>query len=174
MGPPYGRLSRPGEPGLTENASTVTSRFMKASPERVYRAFVDPAELLAWLPPGEMTGQFHEFDARVGGGYVMSLFYPESETGNRGKTAEREDRVRVRFTELSPSHRIVEAITFESDDPAFAGEMTLTVTIDPAPDGANVTLLFENLPPGLRPEDNEAGSRQSLEQLARHFAIKTP
>ena len=93
---------------------------------------------------------------------------------NRGKTSEREDRVRVRFTELSPPHRIVEAITFESDDPALAGEMTLTVTIEPVPDGANVTLLFENLPPGLRPEDNELGARQSLEQLARHFAIKTP
>ena len=52
--------------------------------------------------------------------------------------------------------------------------MTLTVTIEPVPDGANVTLLFENLPPGLRPEDNELGARQSLEQLARHLAIKTP
>ncbi len=129
---------------------------------------------MAWLPPGEMTGRIHEFDARVGGGYVMSLYYRESETLNRGKTSDREDRVRVRFTELSPPHRIVEAITFESDDPALAGEMTLTVTIEPVPDGANVTLLFENLPPGLRPEDNELGARQSLEQLARHFAIKTP
>ncbi|HEX3303090.1 MAG TPA: SRPBCC domain-containing protein, partial [Thermomicrobiales bacterium] len=67
------------------------SRMIKASPERVYRAFVDPAELVAWLPPGEMTGQIHAFEARVGGGYVMSLYYPESETGNRGKTSARED-----------------------------------------------------------------------------------
>ena len=150
-------------------ARTEVSRLVKAPPERVYRAFVDPAELVAWLPPGEMTGQIHAFDAQVGGGYVMSLFYPESETVNRGKTAEREDRVRVRFVELTPPQRIVEAVMFDSDDSAFAGEMTLTVTIEPVPDGSNVTLQFENLPPGLRPEDNEAGSRQSLDQLARHL-----
>src|SRR6478672_8149997 len=154
--------------------NTTTSGFVSSSPERVYLAFIDAGELVAWLPPGEMTGRIHEFDARVGGGYVMSLFYPESEAENPGKTAAREDRVNVRFVELDPPRRIVEAVIFDSDDEAFAGEMTLTVTIDPAPDGANVTLLFENLPPGLRPEDNEAGSRQSLEQLARHFAIKTP
>lgn len=154
--------------------NTTTPGFVSSSPERVYLAFIDAGELVAWLPPGEMTGRIHEFDARVGGGYVMSLYYRESETLNRGKTSDREDRVRVRFTELSPPHRIVEAITFESDDPALAGEMTLTVTIEPVPDGANVTLLFENLPPGLRPEDNELGARQSLEQLARHLATKTP
>jgi uncharacterized protein YndB with AHSA1/START domain len=145
------------------------SRMIKASPERVYRAFVDPAELVAWLPPGEMTGQIHAFEARVGGGYVMSLYYPESETGNRGKTSAREDRVRVRFTELSPPSRIVEAVTFDSDDAVFAGEMTLTVAIEPVPDGSNVTFRFKNLPPGLRPEDNELGARQSLDQLARHL-----
>src|SRR6478609_4397072 len=83
MGPLYGRLNRPGEPGLAANSSTSASRIIWASPERVYRAFVEPAELLAWLPPGEMTGQFHEFDARVGGGYVVSLYYPERETLNR-------------------------------------------------------------------------------------------
>ena len=154
---------------MESSASTVASRVVKASPERVYRAFVDPAELVAWLPPGEMTGQIHAFDARVGGGYVMSLFYPASETEGRGKTSEREDRVRVRFVELTPPQLIVEAVTFDSDDSAFAGEMTLTVTIEPVPDGAKVTMLFENLPPGLRPEDNELGARQSLDQLARHL-----
>ncbi len=154
---------------MESSASTVASRVVKASPERVYRAFVEPAELVAWLPPGEMTGQIHAFEARVGGGYVMSLYYPESETGNRGKTSAREDRVRVRFTELSPPSRIVEAVTFDSDDAVFAGEMTLTVAIEPVPDGSNVTLLFENLPPGLRPEDNDLGARQSLDQLAHHL-----
>jgi uncharacterized protein YndB with AHSA1/START domain len=154
---------------MESSASTVASRVINAPPERVYRAFVDPTELVEWLPPGEMTGQTHAFDARVGGGYVMSLFYPASETANRGKTSEREDRVRVRFVELTPPSRIVEEVTFDSDDPDFAGEMTLTVTIEPVPDGSNVTLLFENLPPGLSPEDNDLGARQSLDQLARHF-----
>jgi len=151
-------------------ASTKTSRTIAAAPEQVYRAFVEPAELLAWLPPGEMTGRFHEFDARAGGGYVISLFYPESETENRGKTAAREDRVNVRFVEFDPPRRIIEAVTFDSDNEAFAGEMSLTVTIEPVPDGTKVTMLFENLPPGVRPEDNELGARQSLEQLARHLS----
>jgi hypothetical protein len=54
-------------------------------------------------------------------------------------------------------------------DPAFLGEMTLTVTFDEVPDGTQVTMVFENLPPGLRAEDNDAGARLSLEQLARRF-----
>ncbi|HEY2065803.1 MAG TPA: SRPBCC domain-containing protein [Gemmatimonadaceae bacterium] len=150
-------------------ASTRTSRIIKARPEEVYTAFVDPAVLVAWLPPAEMTGVIHEFDARVGGGYRMSLFYPPTERRFRGKTTEKEDMVRVRFVELTPPRRIVEAVTFVTDDPAFAGEMTHTVTFDPVPGGTEVTLRFENLPPGLRPEDNDAGARLSLEQLARYF-----
>jgi uncharacterized protein YndB with AHSA1/START domain len=156
-------------PQMPAGRSTTTTRTIKAAPGRVYRAFVEADELLAWLPPGEMTGRIHEFEARVGFGYVMSLFYPASETENRGKTSEREDRVQVRFVELTPPHRFVETVTFDSDDSAFAGEMTLTVTIEPVPDGSKVTLLFENLPPGLRPEDNETGTSQSLDQLARHL-----
>ena len=149
-------------------ASTRTSRVIRARPEELYRAFVDRDALLAWLPPAGMTGHMHAFDARVGGGYRMSLFYPEG-SEFRGKTADREDMVDVRFVELSPPRRVVEAVTFASDDPAFAGEMTLTATFEEVPGGTEVTLLFTNLPPGLRPEDNDAGARSSLEQLARRF-----
>jgi uncharacterized protein YndB with AHSA1/START domain len=101
-----------------------------------------------------MTGKVHEFDARVGGGYRMSLFYPSSEQVYRGKTSEREDRFTARFVELTPPTRIVQAISFDSVDPAFSGEMTI---------------LFEHIPSGIRPEDNEAGSRSSLEKLARYI-----
>jgi uncharacterized protein YndB with AHSA1/START domain len=154
---------------MAGSASTRNSRIVKASPERVYEAFIDRDDLLAWLPPGEMTGQLHEFDARVGRGYQMSLFYPPDETAFRGKFADREDRVNVRFVELSPPRRIVEAITFDTSDPTFMGEMTMTVTLDEVPGGTNVIMLFENLPPGLRPEDNEVGAEMSLDQLARHL-----
>jgi hypothetical protein len=71
--------------------------------------------------------------------------------------------------ELVPSRRIVEAVRFVTTDPAFFGEMTHTVTFDPVSGGTEVSLAFENLPPGLRPEDNDAGARLSLEQLARRF-----
>src|SRR5215471_13006662 len=57
-------------------ARTRASKVIQARPEELYAAFLDPAALLDWLPPAEMTGEIHEFDARVGGGYRMSLFYP--------------------------------------------------------------------------------------------------
>jgi uncharacterized protein YndB with AHSA1/START domain len=150
-------------------ATTRTSRIIKASPAALYDAFVDPAALVEWLPPDQMTGVMHEFDGQVGGGYRMSLFYPESEQQHRGKTADREDVVNARFVELLPPRRIVERFSVATADTKLLGEMTLTITFDEVPAGTEVTLLFENLPPGLRPEDNDAGARSSLEQLARRF-----
>jgi uncharacterized protein YndB with AHSA1/START domain len=146
-----------------------TSRVIRAQPEELYQAFLEPAALIAWLPPAGMTGEIHQFDARVGGGYRMSLFYPPNERIFRGKTSDREDRVNVRFVELAPPRRIVEAVSFVTTDPAFFGEMTMTAMFEEVSGGTEVTLAFEDLPPGLRPEDNEAGSRSSLEQLARRF-----
>jgi uncharacterized protein YndB with AHSA1/START domain len=150
-------------------ARTRTSRIIKARPEEIYAAFMDPAALVAWLPPAKMTGRIHAFDGRVGGGYRMSLFYPPTERSSRGKTSEREDMFTVRFAELSPPSRIVETVTFHTSDPAFLGEMTITVTLEAVSGGTEVTFLCENLPPGVRAEDNEAGARLSLEQLARRF-----
>lgn len=151
----------------SSKVSTRTTRVIHASPEVIYDAFVDPAVLVAWLPPAGMTGRLHAFDPRPGGGYEMSLYYPPDERHFRGKTAEREDRVVVRFVELAPPNRIVEAVRFVSDDAAFGGEMTLTVTIEPRANGSAVTLAFDGLPPGLRPEDNDAGAQLSLAQLAQ-------
>jgi uncharacterized protein YndB with AHSA1/START domain len=89
-------------------ASTQTSQVIKASRTAIHRASTDPQILAAWLAPGEMTGKIHAFDARVGGGYQMSLFYPSAEQGERGKTAELEDRYTARFVELTPPSRIVQ------------------------------------------------------------------
>lgn len=153
-------------------AWTSTSRVIKARPAEVYAAFMDPAALVAWLPPGEMTGEIHEFDARVGGGYRMSLYYPPDEPAFRGKTTDSEDMVKVRFVDLAPPHRIVEAVNFVTTDPSLLGEMTIEVTFEEVSGGTEVTFSCTNLPPGLRAEDNEAGSRLSLEQLARRFEAK--
>ena len=98
----------------------------------------------------------------------MSLFYLSSEQVYRGKTSEREDRFTARFVELTPPTRIVEAITFDSTDAAFAGEMIMVVTFEERNDRTEVTIVFENIPPGIRPEDNDAGTRSSLEKLARY------
>ena len=60
-------------------ASTQNSKFIKASPETLYRAFTDPAALAVWFAPGDMTAKVHSFDGSVGGGYQMSLYYPSSD-----------------------------------------------------------------------------------------------
>lgn len=149
-------------------ASTRSSKFIKATPEALYRAFTDPAALAIWRVPGDMTGHVHHFDYRVGGGYQMSLYYPASEPTLRGKTSGREDRYTARFVELTPPRRIVEAIAFDSVDPAFAGEMIMEVALEPEDDGTSVVIIFKNIPSGIRAEDNQAGTQSALEKLARY------
>ena len=146
--------------------TSQNSKFIKASPGKIYHAFTSPEALEAWQAPGNMTGRVHSFDLRVGGGYQMSLYYPVSTEGSQGKTTEKEDRFTVRFLELLPSKKIVQSVNFDSPDQAFAGEMTMEVTFEEAGEGTNVTIFFQNIPTGIRPEDNEAGTKSSLEKLA--------
>ncbi len=148
-------------------ASTRNSKFIKAPQQTLYRAFTDPAALAVWLAPGDMTGVVHSFDYRVGGGYQMSLYYPLSENPSQGKTSEREDRYTARFVELAPPEKIVEVITFDTVDPGFSGEMTMEVTLEPEDGGTIVSILFKDIPPGIRPEDNQVGTQSTLEKLAR-------
>jgi uncharacterized protein YndB with AHSA1/START domain len=137
--------------------------------EAVFEAFMDPDALAAWQAPEGMTGRVHSFDGRVGGGYEMSPYYPPSEETFRGRTAPREDRFTARYVELLPPSRIVQAITFRSDDAGFAGEMIMTVTLDPEAGGTRVTFDFTDIPPGIRLEDNEAGTESALANLARYL-----
>jgi uncharacterized protein YndB with AHSA1/START domain len=134
----------------------------------IYQALTDPEALVVWRVPGEMTGKVHYFDCRVGGGYEMSLYYPLSEETMHGKTGDREDRYTARFIELTPPSRVVEAITFVSPDGAFSGEMLMEVTLEAVEGGTNVMIEFKNLPSGIRPEDNEAGTNSALEKLAQY------
>ncbi|MBZ0285778.1 MAG: SRPBCC domain-containing protein [Anaerolineae bacterium] len=152
---------------MTE-ASTRNTKFIKASPETLYQAFTDPAALPLWFAPGDMTAELHNFDCKVGGGYQMSLYYPSSEETAQGKTSAKEDRYTARFVELTPPKRIVEAITFDSVDPAFGGEMIMEVTFEAENGGTTVSVIFKNIPSGIRPEDNEAGTRATLDKLAHY------
>jgi uncharacterized protein YndB with AHSA1/START domain len=97
----------------------------------------------------------------------MSLYYPSSEKVSRGKATGREDRYTARFVELTPPTSIVEAITFETLDPAFSGEMSMEVTLEAEGGGTIVSIFFKYIPSGIRPEDNEAGTQSTLEKLAR-------
>jgi uncharacterized protein YndB with AHSA1/START domain len=112
-------------------ARTQNSKTIKATPEAVYNAFTDPDALIGWLPPSQMTDEIDGFDARVGRGYSMSLFYPSSERVFRGKTFERQDSFTSRFVELDPPRKSSRAINFISADPAFAGEMIMVATFGP-------------------------------------------
>ncbi|WP_082145228.1 SRPBCC family protein [Microvirga massiliensis] len=137
-----------------------------ASPQTIYRAFLDPEALVSWLPPEGMKGHIDVFDPREGGTYRMSLTHEGSDHSTPGKTSEHSDVVRGRFVELVPDERIVQLVEFDSDDPAFAGAMTMTWTLAAVPGGTNVTILCENVPEGIRQEDHDAGLRSTLENLA--------
>ncbi len=155
-------------PDVNSTSNQQTSAVINVSRETLYRAFTDPDALVVWQAPGEMTARVHAFDARVGGGYQMSLYYPASDQESRGKTYEQEDRYTARFVELTPPAKIVQAIKFDSDDPAFAQEMIMVITFEELKGGTEVTIAYANVPSSIRPEDNEAGTRSSLRKLARY------
>lgn len=140
------------------------SRLIKAPAAKLYRAFVDPAALARWLPPEGMTGEILTFDPRAGGGYRMALTYDGED--HAGKTTEHGDVVEGRFVELVPNRRIVQSAEFESDDPAFAGTMTMTWTFEPAQGGTRVAIVCEDVPQGIRKQDHDAGLKSSLANLA--------
>jgi uncharacterized protein YndB with AHSA1/START domain len=114
-----------------------------------------------------MTAHIIEFDHREGGSYSMSLVYKDPSQSPGGKTSEDTDTFTGRFLELVPNRKIVELIDFESSDPSFAGQMKMTSTLTETQPGTEDTILCEDIPPGIRPEDNELGCRLSLRNLAR-------
>jgi len=138
-------------------STSRTSRIIRAPRRAVYQACIDPGVLAEWRAPENMAADIDYFDPHAGGTYRMSL---------SGKTSEDIDTFRGRFLQLVPDEKIVEVTEFESDKPEFAGEMRITTTLADADEGTRITMLFEDIPPGIRPEDNEVGTTQSLQKLA--------
>jgi uncharacterized protein YndB with AHSA1/START domain len=145
----------------------VASRLIAAAPAKVFAALVDPDALKAWLPPSGMSGRFEHFDARPGGSYRLILTYADA-TGSRGKATENSDIVDARFVEIVPNARVVQAVDFDSDDPAFAGTMTMIWEVVPAGNGTRVEIRAENVPSGISLEDHAAGLNSSLANLAKY------
>jgi uncharacterized protein YndB with AHSA1/START domain len=141
------------------------SRVIAASPERVYSAFVDPESLLAWLPPSGMSATFERFDLRPGGSYLMVLTYDDAAT-QRGKATADSDIVEARFVDLVPGVRVVQAVEFVSDDPAYAGTMTMTWEVTAVDEGTRVDIVAENVPDGVSANDHAQGLASSLRSLA--------
>ncbi|OBH06366.1 SRPBCC family protein [Mycobacterium sp. E1747] len=155
--------------GRTDTASLVIA----APLSRVYTALVEPQALVEWLPPQEMSGKLEYFDARPGGSYRMRLTYahpPES----GGKSSNDSDVVEARFVEIVPDERVVQAVDFESDDPSFAGTMTMTWAITALSAGSTrVEIRANDVPPGISAGDHIDGLRSSLANLAAYLAPDT-
>jgi uncharacterized protein YndB with AHSA1/START domain len=144
------------------------SREIAVPPDRVYAALVDPEALVTWLPPDGMSGRFERFDARPGGSYRLVLTYADTSSA-RGKATADSDIVDVRFIDLVPSVRLVQAVDFVSDDPANAGTMTLTWELTAVGAGTRVDIRADDVPVGISAEDHAAGLASSLANLAAHL-----
>ena len=130
-------------------------RVLQASPEKVYRAFLDADAKARWLPPNGFTGKVHHLDARVGGTYKMS--FTNFSTGNShsfGGT----------YLELVPHERIRYSDTF--DDPNLPGELQTTVTLKPVSCGTELSIVQEGIPDVIPPEMCYLGWQESLTHLA--------
>jgi uncharacterized protein YndB with AHSA1/START domain len=140
-----------------------------ATPDRVYAALVDPEALVAWLPPAGMTGMFERFDARPGGSYRMVLTYAGA-TASRGKTTTDSDIVESRFLDLVPGVRVVHAVDFVSDDPAYAGTMTMRWELGKVDGGTRVDIIADDVPDGIDADAHAAGLASSLTNLTEYLA----
>jgi uncharacterized protein YndB with AHSA1/START domain len=146
----------------------TASRVIAAPIERVYAALLDRDALLAWLPPKGMSARFVRFDARPGGSYRMVLSYADASAAP-GKATADSDIVEVRFVDIIPGVRVVQAVDFISDQPEYAGTMTMTWEVAPVEGGTRVDIRAEDVPAGISAEDHAAGLASSLANLAAYL-----
>jgi uncharacterized protein YndB with AHSA1/START domain len=140
------------------------SRRINAPRARIYRALLDARSVAAWRVPTGMTCQLHEFDAREGGSFRISLTYDEP-TGT-GKTSAHTDTYHGRFVKLVENEKVVEVLEFETTNPTLRGEMTITTSLADVDGGTELLAVHDGLPSGLSAADNEAGWRMALSKLA--------
>ncbi len=149
------------------------SRLIPATAADIYRALTDAAAVAAWLPPANMQADILAFEPRPGGAFHMVLTYVDPGAGKQGKSGADFDVVRGRFVRLRPDAEVVQSFSFDSEDPAFAGTMTMTWSLRPAGGGTEVTITCTDVPRGIKAEDHEAGMNSSLDNLAAFLADRT-
>lgn len=138
-------------------------RVLRTTPEKLYRAFIDPDAMVKWLPPNGFTGKIHEMDARVGGGYRMSFTNFSSGTSHS---------FGGRYVELSPGERI--CYTDRFDDPGLPGEMRVTITLRAVSVGTELNIVQEGIPDVIPPEACSLGWQESLALLAKLVEVEIP
>ena len=141
------------------------SRVIDAPVARVFNALVDRDALQAWLPPGGMTARFERFDPTPGGSYRLVLTYSDP-TDPHGKSSADSDIVEARYVDIVPNDRVVQVVDFVSDDPAFAGTMTMTWAVRAVDGGTRVEVTADDVPDGIAADDHAAGLTSSLDNLA--------
>jgi uncharacterized protein YndB with AHSA1/START domain len=145
--------------------STRVSRHVSASRAAVYRALLDAGAIAKWRVPSGMSSHVHEFDAREGGPFRVSLTY-DAPVGT-GKSAPHTDTYHGHFVKLVPNEQVVEVFEFETADPALRGVMTMTTTLTDADGGTDVHIVHEGIPDSVPAADNETGTRMALANLAQ-------
>src|SRR5690606_33845415 len=159
-----GALERPSISKGGEMAYTLTQvRILRAPPERVYRAFLDPAALAKWNPPDGFTAVVHELDARVGGRFRISFV-----NFSNGQT----HRFGGEYRELVANERIVATDVF--DDPGLPGEIVTTTKLRAVAGGTELVVEQDGLPDVIPPEACRLGWQQSLDLLARLVEAEVP
>ena len=138
-------------------------RVLRATPERVYRAFLDADALAKWLPPHGFTGKVHHMDARVGGNYKMS--FTNFSTGHSHSFG-------GEYLELLPSERIRHTDKF--DDPNLPGEMQTTISIKQVTCGTELDIIQKGIPEAIPPEACYLGWQESLTLLAQLVEVEIP
>jgi uncharacterized protein YndB with AHSA1/START domain len=138
-------------------------RVLRATPEKVYRAFLDADAMAKWLPPHGFTGKVHHIDAKVGGTYRMS--FTNFTTGQSHSFG-------GRYLELVPNERIRHTDKF--DDPNLPGEMQTTVSLRKVSCGTEVNIVQEGIPEAIPPEACYLGWQESLTLLAQLVEAEIP
>lgn len=138
------------------NGTVRLHRVLRAPPERIYRAFLDPDALAKFMPPHGFTGRVLEMDARVGGGYRMQFTqFSTGQTHHFGG----------RYLELVPDARIVNTDQF--DDPQWPGQMITTIELKAVSCGTELTAVQEGIPEAIPVESCYLGWQETLQLLAQ-------
>jgi len=138
-------------------------RVLRASPEKVYRAFLDADAMAKWLPPNGFTGKVHQMDARIGGRYKMS--FTNFSTGKSHSFG-------GEFRELVPNERM--SYTDAFDDPNLPGEMKTTVTLTKVSVGTDLNIVQDGIPDVIPVEACYLGWQESLTLLAKLVEVEIP
>jgi uncharacterized protein YndB with AHSA1/START domain len=153
-----------------ENTKRVdrADRIIAADAAEIYRAFVSREAIVKWLPPKGASATLEAFEPRVGGTFRMKLVFTGPHV--QGKTNEDTDVVDGIFEQLVPGQLVTQRFKFVSDNPDFAGSMTMCWRLEREGDGTHVTVSAENVPRGISPADHKKGMESSLENLASYLA----